>query len=93
MYCLKFRCLLFDSFKENSLLVSNRARKLKRFLNEIFIFLKVLMMFQSLLIGVQMIDDCVRYKNVLILSCGKKKVKNVTFQNVLRADAESMNQA
>ena len=32
--------------------------------------------------------DCVHYKNVLVRSCGKKKVNNLTFQNVLSADAE-----
>ena len=38
-----------------------------------------------------MIDDWVHYKNVLFRSWGKKKVKKLTFQNVLRADAERMN--
>ena len=40
-------------------------------------------------LNIKMIDDCVHYKNVLVRSCGKKKVeKSSTFQNVLSADAE-----
>ena len=41
--------------------------------------------------------DCVHYKNVLFLSCWKKKLKKLIVQNVLSADAvpteESTNQA
>ena len=45
----------------------------------------------------QMDYDCVHYKNLIVLSCGKKKLKVLTVQNVLSADAERtvecMNQA
>ena len=41
-----------------------------------------------------MINDCIHCKNVLVRSCGKKKVKKIsTFQNVLRADAERTSDA
>ena len=39
--------------------------------------------------NIHLINDCVHYKNVLVRSCGKKKVEKIsTFQNVLSADAE-----